>query len=204
MNAPAFLALTALPLPRPLEHAAGGGQNSGTLANFAIQPQTQSNWCWAAVSASVAQFYRGQTNWSQCTVANAELGRKDCCAGGASGGCNQTNTLNTALTTVGHLRNWSGGTVGFDVIKNEIGTGQPLGCRVGWANGGGHFVVISGWVEAANGTQYVHVYDPFYAFSQTTYQAFAGSYQAVGTWTHHYFTQPAAVAAGGKPAGATS
>jgi hypothetical protein len=201
MNLPTFLAATPLSLPKQLERAAGGaGPRSGNLPNFSMQRQTQTNWCWAAVSASVAAFYRGQTTWTQCAVANAELARQDCCGSGAGGACNQTNTLDTALTTVGHLRRWAGGAADFTAVQGEIGAGHPLGCRVGWANGGGHFVVIAGWVEAVDGTRYVQVHDPFYAYSQTTYQAFLSTYQGVGAWTHSYFTQPAAVAgAAGAP-----
>jgi len=55
---------------------------------FAMQAQTESNWCWAAASTSVSHYYWFLSTWTQCRVANAELGRGDCCASPAPGPCN--------------------------------------------------------------------------------------------------------------------
>ena len=46
---------------------------------FDMQAQTQSNWCWAATSTSVSHYYWFWSSWTQCRVANAELGRTDAC-----------------------------------------------------------------------------------------------------------------------------
>src|SRR3954447_18371272 len=76
--------------PAPLAASAAGaaGPGSHTLTGFAMQPQEQTEWCWAAVSTSVAVFF-GSGSWTQCQVASGELHPIDCCGADASGGCNK-------------------------------------------------------------------------------------------------------------------
>jgi Papain-like cysteine protease AvrRpt2 len=155
------------------------------LLNFTMQVQTQSNWCWAATSTSIAQYYDPATTWTQCTVANGELSRNDCCGGGASGPCNQTNTLDTALSRVGHLDHMVSGTVSRDGIKNEIVAGRPVCARTAWSGGGAHFVAIAGFIEG----DLIEVHDPISGVSNVDYDVFVTSYQGSGSWTHSYFTR---------------
>jgi hypothetical protein len=83
-----------------------------------------------------------------------------------------------------------------------VGT-RPLGCRIAWAGGSAHFVAIGGWSTAADGTEYVDIYDPYYGFAQKTYADFVSAYRTAGdTWTHSYAT--AAAAGGAIVATATS
>ncbi len=44
-----------------------------TLLPYERQDQEQTQWCWAAVAASVAKYYDAETSWKQCTIVNAEL-----------------------------------------------------------------------------------------------------------------------------------
>ena len=41
--------------------------------DFSMHHQQQTNWCWAAVSTSVALFFNPSSGWTQCAVANGEL-----------------------------------------------------------------------------------------------------------------------------------
>jgi hypothetical protein len=56
---------------------------------LAMQPQLQSQWCWAACSTSVSHLYDASSSWTQCRVVNAELGQTGCCQEGSSGQCNR-------------------------------------------------------------------------------------------------------------------
>lgn len=60
-----------------VESAAPLGALAAASLNFTMQKQTQTNWCWAAVSASVGNYY-GTGSWTQCGVATAALDR-NCC-----------------------------------------------------------------------------------------------------------------------------
>ena len=152
---------------------------------FTMQQQQQGNWCWAATSASIAVFY-GTTGWSQCSIANAQTGRTDCCGTGASGPCNVYGYLDKALATVGHLDHLAGGTVSYEGVEGEVVASRPLGIRVAWNGGGAHFVAATGtehdssvWVsDCGSGTTSLVAYD-------TLRTAYNGS----GVWTHSYFTK---------------
>lgn len=60
-----------------VESVASLGALAAASLNFTMQKQTQTNWCWAAVSASVGNYY-GTGSWTQCGVATAALDR-NCC-----------------------------------------------------------------------------------------------------------------------------
>lgn len=96
---------TRQPLDLSGEPAFGSGvlPGMGQTLNFVMEPQMQTEWCWAAVAVSVARFYQPTNTIEQCQVVNGELGRDDCCGGGVFTGCNIPYTLDTALGQVGHL-----------------------------------------------------------------------------------------------------
>ena len=184
------------PRGRPPAPASGGKktpprrkQRTGRLA-FTMQAQQQTNWCWAAVSASVARFYQARTRWRrQCLVTSRELGQTCCPAGANSGACNVPWYLDRALDRVGHLKSWAGTQATMVQIQREIRAGRPLGARIGWMSGGGHFVVLSGSSMTAAG-DFVTVDDPFYGHSTLPLATFQSSYQGSGNWTHSYWTRP--------------
>lgn len=153
--------------------------------NLTMQTQQQSNWCWAAVAVSINLFYKPASTWTQCSVANAELGQTACCSDGSSPSCNQPWYLDKALTRVGDLTNVTSGTVPFVGISAEIMGGRPLGVRIGWAGGGGHFVAVSGFSAS---DQHVVVVDPIYGRSVVPVATLVNGYQGSGSWTHSYYT----------------
>jgi hypothetical protein len=178
----------------------GGAGTSSQNLSFTIQSQLQTNWCWAAVSTSVSLHYAPTGSWTQCKVADNALPRNDCCSGAASDPqkCNVPWYLERALGVTGNLENMLSQSLTFAQVQQEIADGTPIGCRVGWFGGGGHFLVIQGWLVGATGTEYVEVADPIYLNSQIPYDDFAVSYQSGGDWTHSYLTE--APAAGGAVA----
>jgi hypothetical protein len=157
--------------------------------DFRMQHQRHSNWCWAAVSTSVALFYQPAGKWTQCAVANNELGRKDCCRTGAGGKCNMIGHLQDSLTVVGHATTppFVVGAVGFDRAQAEIDGGRPLGARTQWAGSKiGHFVTIVGYHRAV---ELLTVDDPLYGRSHVDYRTFCTDYRGSGSWTHSYYTK---------------
>jgi Papain-like cysteine protease AvrRpt2 len=205
MPLPGFLGPSTLipPAPRALARAPALAPTSGKLA-FKIQPQLQSNWCWAAVSTSVSHFFSVASAWTQCLVANTTLPRTDCCGAGAAdpAKCNTYGYLDQALTTTGNLRQMQARPLSFAEVQTEIGASKPVGSRVGWFGGGGHFMAIVGWLVADSGEQYLDIADPIFLDSQIPFNSYASAYQSGGDWTHSYLTQaPQAQAAlGGNKA----
>jgi hypothetical protein len=156
---------------------------------FTMQPQEQTNWCWAATSVSVAAHYDRNSHWSQCRMVNAEKRLEVCCREGASEACNQPNTLDGPLTRAEVFEHKEPAPASSDAIRHEIDTGRPLAWRIGWAGGGGHFAVIEGYQRF--GEAWVAVEDPWWGSSDVALSALTGgSYQGTGRWTHTYFTRP--------------
>jgi hypothetical protein len=175
-----------LPSPGP----AGGAlpDQSNGLA-FTMQAQAQSNWCWAAVAVSVSLFHNAASSWVQCRLVEAELGQTTCCRNGSSGVCNVPWYLDRALTRTANFVRIGAGIISFRDIIALVNGGEPLGVRIGWSGGGGHFVAVVGYAVAA-GVEYVDVEDPFFGSSTQTFVDFQTRYQSTGAWTHSYWTQP--------------
>jgi hypothetical protein len=177
---PQFVKSTRLSL------GAAGGAAAASLG-FTIQAQSQTNWCWAAVSTSTSLFYNAASGWTQCKVANAELGQTTCCTNGTSTACNKLWYLDRALTRTGNLRSVVSGTITFALIQAEINGNSPIGARIGWTGGGGHFVVIDGFDST---TQSITIRDPLFGTSTYVLAAFSTKYRQSGAWTHTYKTKP--------------
>lgn len=190
MSLPELLKKTTQKLdPTGLLSAVGGApQTSSGDLTFSEETQEQDQWCWAAVTVSISHFYDAASVWTQCTLVNAELNRGDCCWNGSVSPCNRPWTLNDPLSRTNNLNWMDGAAVAFPDIIIEINNRRPLCCRIAWASGGGHFVVMQGYSDGANGP-WVSVADPFYGPSTYDYDAFCTSYRNSGQWTHSYYTQ---------------
>src|SRR5215213_5528656 len=79
--------------------------------DFTMQLQTEDNWCWAAAATSVSHFYRSNSPWSQCLVANAELEQINCCDSPAPGPCDVPWYLDRALARTENFTEFVYGTV---------------------------------------------------------------------------------------------
>jgi Papain-like cysteine protease AvrRpt2 len=157
-----------------------------TSVNFSMQSQTQTQWCWSAVATSTSKFYNAASQWTQCSLANNQLGQSTCCQNGSTSACNQPWYLDRALTATGNLNGWQNGTVNEQILEGEIIRHFPVGIRIAWSGGGAHFIIVDG-ATTANST--VHVEDPIYGTSDIAYSTLSSSYQGTGSWTHTYFTQ---------------
>jgi len=187
---PRILATSLRPLTAAHRRAAAhpGGAASNQL-NLTMQPQQQTNWCWSAVSVSVKLFYTSTYAITQCEQANRQLSQTSCCVNGASSACNVPWYLDRALSGLGNLASPPTAASTFAVVTAQITAGHPLGCRIGWFTGGGHFMVIDG-CDPASPSQLVTIKDPIYGTSVLPYNTFATSYQGAGSWTTSYQTQP--------------
>jgi hypothetical protein len=174
----------------PLVRVAGARALQGPpwkRLELTMQHQLQDNWCWAAVSTSVAHYF-GTTTWTQCSVVSKEVGDDRCCANGSSRRCNVPWRLDKALRRVKMLNRKKDGMPGdLRDVRREIDAGRPVCMRIGWSGGGGHFIAIEGY-RADNGS--VAIEDPWYGTSDVPLSAFhAGRYQGTGSWTHTYYTR---------------
>ena len=196
-KAPPARAPAAVRAPAPAPAAAAPAPvvvGAGRILVFDMQHEEQNNWCWAAVAASVGNYYAEEEEWDQCTVANRELRREDCCGDGAAGPCNVYGYLASALNRVHCLQNWAiAHRATFDMVVGEINAGRPVCVRVAWRGGGAHFVAITGYSDPDPAIAQVLVQDPFYQYQDIAWSDFLIVYRPVGAqqgdWTDTYTTQ---------------
>lgn len=190
----------ALTLDPPLNSRTPDG------AVFTMQPQEESDWCWAAVAVSVNDYFaKRATQWTQATLATkvveADLGLPpnslDCSKSPLQKKCNRPEGLDDALRIAGNLSD-----IGarfnqylvFDSIVKWVDQQIPIGARIVWNRGGAHFIALDGYRELATGEQMVHVQDPIYRSSLQLYDDLVGDYLQLqtggGKWQDTYPVQP--------------
>ena len=178
----------------PAPQAAGGAASNNPL-QIAVQTQLQTEWCWAAVTASISAFYSDAPAKKQCELATTLL-YTDCCIEPLppppppawSG--NAPYALDGALQLVNHLKgDLISDVIPFAQIVTEIDAGNPVCCHINWTTGnlGGHFNVIVGYDGT---TRDVIVRDPYSPYGQSTlpYETFKSNYHG-GTWDQTYLTR---------------
>ena len=177
------------PLPRSLRlkalaAGAGGAPTCTNPISFTMQPQQQTEWCWAAVSTSINLYFNPASGQTQCAVANVAMNQSTCCQDGSSAQCNQPWFLDQALQIVGNLNAWSPGKAALATVKAEINGCRPFCLRIAWNGGGGHFVTVYGYSWWG-----INIADPWYGTSAVPYATFPSTYQGGGTWTDNYTTK---------------
>ncbi len=187
MNPSHFASIASVPASSLLQQVSFFGKlfSSKKLA-FNMELQTENNWCWAATATSVSHFYWPISTWTQCLVASNGLSLS-CCDDPVPGACDVPWYLAKALEITKNFVSVTG-PVSFQTIRDEIDAGRPVGARVGWSGGGGHFMVIYGYSLVGN-VEYFDIDDPIYGKSHLTVADFSNNYQGTGTWTDTDFTK---------------
>lgn len=149
-------------------------------------------WCWAAVSVSVDQFFRPGSTQTQCEIAGSALS-KDCCSGKSTAPCNVPHELNPVLAT---LRLLAGEPIvkplDFADVQKQIDAGRPVCVLIKWLDdqgqptNRGHFNVISGYKLTQGQKPFVSIADPLFGPSMVAYEEFSnpkGGYRdGRGVW----------------------
>lgn len=153
--------------------------------NNRIQEQTQ--WCWAAVATNVDAYYNPLSVWTQADLVNLELGQATCHIDGSTAPCNQPWYLDRALHRVGRLGSWNSDIATFAECDAEIcGQQRPMGVRIDWQDGTGHFVLIGGLGDASDTMLTVH--DPLNGTTYIKHSELVANYLGFGLWSHTYYT----------------
>jgi hypothetical protein len=153
---------------------------------FSMQPQAQPNWCWAAVAASVASFYKSTSSHTQCKIVNAVLRSSTCCSNGSTPSCNIPASLEDALNHLCHCQKTSSGAEPWAVLDKELCADQPVGVLIKLLGGSGHFLVIVG--NRTSSSDLIITEDPYHGRSTVKHSNLSAS--AHGIWQETYLTQP--------------
>ena len=163
--------------------------------------QEQNQWCWAGVSKCVLDYY-GDTV-QQCEIAEYtrnvatfnNFGTVNCCVS-PNHGCNYWNynwgnsgSIEDILLNFGGITTTNLGSVlSQSQWQSEVANNTPFIIRIGWNNGGGHFVVGYGKV----GSDY-YTMDPWFneGYTISTYNWVVTGQGGAGSWTHSQTLSPA-------------
>jgi Papain-like cysteine protease AvrRpt2 len=152
-----------------------------------MQTQIEDEWCWAAVAVSVDHYFNPASTKTQCQLAQAVLENEACC--GNPDACDDPAKLQDALTNVNRLDRILLRPLQFSEIQDKLSANLPVCVRIGWANGGGHFVAIDGWFGSATNPQ-VNVADPLFDGGPWDYNEFVTAYMGNGQWTATFLVKP--------------
>ena len=114
-----------------------------------------------------------------------------CCEDGGSDACNRTWDLDKALETTGNLRRYAEDEqASVAALVEEMKQRAPVGIRIQWTSGKGHFVIIRGATEEGPGLGTVAVSDPVYKDSVHAVEDLNGNYlNGSGVWTDTFYTK---------------
>ncbi len=131
--------------------------------------QQQTNWCWAACTFMVNQYWaaRGGTSYAptQCQLVNNILRQTTCCTNGSSAACNGLGNVGTGLSATGNLRNPpAAGLDAFRNIQSAIQSCAPVCLEISVLNPNppnnyfNHVVICYG--TSTSGPETLYIYDP--------------------------------------------
>ncbi|MHA6480802.1 papain-like cysteine protease family protein [Paenibacillus sp. strain BS8-2] len=123
---------------------------AGNIANYPAHQQGYSNWCWAASSTSILDYY--DIVGTQCGIVQIGNNSKNC--------PNVTGSVYDAQDALDHFgvsSDYYNGSLSWSNIQDQIDSGLPIYVSWGWTAGGGHAVVIYGY---SNSGSYVNYMDP--------------------------------------------
>lgn len=145
-----------------------------------VQSQLLSNWCWAAVTASVREYFAEPNSKAQCEVATEFLVIQ-CCPPGPDIFNNPRNREYNIKTALG--ANSPGQPIKRPLVAGEITAsvkaGRPVCCVIRWENGRLHFVLLTGFVA---GSGSVIVRDPLLGKFVGPLATFVSAYEEKGRW----------------------
>lgn len=148
--------------------------------NFPLDRQQQTNWCWAAVTTALVEYFDREPV-SQCELVNKYYQRSDCCS--PSMPCNKLESLEDVLSNENLLENDDiENKFSLDTIKTILqGDVKRMVCiRV--FNRIGHFIAISGYDE-----NFVFIQDPSLHSGDSKLVDYEALFNGVlGLWTHSY------------------
>jgi len=159
------------------------------ISNFTSIPQGPSQWCWACAGTAISQHYPSPRYSRPCDLVNDELNKTSCCVDGNTTSCNQPWYLDSTLKRTGNFSSTTPRSLDITEIKQEIDADRPIGVRIEWGDGSGHFVVLGGYDDTLPaGSEEVAVFDSLYGDAPANLTQFISAYLGSGRWTDTYFT----------------
>ena len=161
-------------------------------ALLTVEKQRRSNWCWAAVAVSVAEYY--QKNQppdvnppeTECSLAARFLLPQSpsnaCCRKPfPEKKCDRPHSLDDVLEYFGVKVLKHPGQLSFQRTKELIRRRVPVPVHINWGGGRGHFVVLTKTLVTRDGAEAVYVSDPFFTSHWVLFDEFKQAYHATSS-----------------------
>jgi hypothetical protein len=167
-----------------------GGYTAATLPAFPIQQQQMRQWCWAACTSAISNFYQDGSPLTQAQLEAAMYTKPFCASGPLTESCDDTCDLATSLGYVSHLAEAFDNILPPDRVVQELAAGRPVCCQMNIPGIGGHGVVIVQAIQSGGRTS-LQVADPGSGqINPMYYEDFRDNYLGgYGTWDKSYTTQ---------------
>jgi hypothetical protein len=131
-------------------------------ADFPVEAQQMSNWCWAASASALTNFYNNAAGPSTQPQIVAQVLEMDVCASGLpTDDCNKMADFSVVLTDIHHLQ----APMVDDILEqqkliDQLTNNNPVGCQMNIPGIGGHIVLVVAATTDGQGTLFVTVADP--------------------------------------------
>lgn len=175
---------------------------SGRKLDIKGRTQFKTQWCWAAVAQTVRKYITN-VDRRQCKMASSLIAKTTdpiCCGNDneyesftrfpseLEVKCNQPYFLNKVLNWNRIAHNYYREPIEPLEVKADIDANKPVPIRIGWQNGGGHFILIYGYHGLEGQTpDFYFVWDPGRGRGAASLDAGSSSlYLGSGSWTHTY------------------
>lgn len=154
------------------------GASAASRYNSApVYVQEQSNWCWAATTKSVVQYYRG-VSATQCKIVQWGKGTATCANVTGYFGLDVSRALtNSGISGIGSTT----GVLSFDTVRGEIDSSRVALIRWGWDDGSGHMLLLRGYNTSGSIVGYINPLN-------SSYQSASYSWLVNGGTPHHVWT----------------
>lgn len=142
-----------------------------------MNAQETSNWCWAASGQMIMDYLNHDV--AQCTQADNRFGRTDCCSIDLCPAPTEAPTYDAFNNCIGcpctgwpefgkydfTFKRTTNAALSWDDLREQLSNEpyckrKPFAFSWRWAGGGGHMMVVKGYLTLA-GTDYVVILDPW-------------------------------------------
>jgi hypothetical protein len=186
--------------PAQILAALASGKDEGRVRHMDMKGQVQTNWCWAAVGASIQESVTTRHKCRQCRVADLFSVAQDACH--RPHAYNRARSLALVLDRLERLYYVQQAAIAsFDLIRSEIERDRPVCARIAWdparrfREDGAHFVAIGGW-STRQGQRALLIFDPFTGGNMgpatewwIEWNDFRTVYRSYGRWVTTYFVK---------------
>lgn len=161
------------------------------ISDYVVDRQLQSNWCWAAVTASLARFYQEDHFADQVKLVSGILKKEYCCSGNGCSTCNRPWYVGEALDHVDVLQNAMPYPVSKKELMEELICNRPVVIVVKWHHAAtGHILVVSGFNRSH---QFLTWDSRGPDMRLVSFEDLCAGYEGRSEWVNTFFTRPSSL-----------